>query len=128
MHKPPNRDKKRLPVSGQGRRFGRSKTFIVKDLLSRTGIFGKQITQVVDQQEFWLKLLRERLGEELGGQVTGAIEKAGTLTVFAATPAWSARLKFRIAELWPELQATRAGLSRLVIKVQPAADRAGART
>jgi hypothetical protein len=121
MHKPPNRDKKRLPVSGQGRRFGRSKTFIVKDLLSKTGILGKQITQVVDQQNFWLKLLRERLGQELGDQVTGAIEKAGTLTVFASSPAWSARLRFRVTELWPELQAARPELRRLVVKVQLAA-------
>jgi hypothetical protein len=88
-------------------------------LLAKSGLIAKQVTQVVDQQKIWLELLREELGPELGAQVTGAIEQAGTLTVFAASAGWSARLKFRLTELWPKLQATRAELRRLVVKVQP---------
>jgi hypothetical protein len=90
-------------------------------LLAKSGFLEKQITQVVDQEKFWLEFLRRELGTDLAPQVTGAIERAGTLTVFATTPAWSARLKFRLTELWPVLQSQREGLGRLVVKVRPAA-------
>ena len=61
--------------------------------------------------------------------ITGIVEQEGRLSVFASSPAWSARLRFAMAELWPEVSATHAALQTWVVKVQPkAAETWGART
>lgn len=121
MHKPVDRDKKRsrirdaIPVSRAQRPLN------VSDLLAKSKIGGKEIPQFSDQQEFWRKFLSERLEPELFSAIAGVVERDSRLTVQARSAAWAARLRFAMADLWPQLRAARATLRECVVRVQPAA-------
>lgn len=76
---------------------------------------------------FWREFLAQRLPAELAAQVTQVVERDGALSVYAASAAWSARLRFAIAEHWPAARQAAPGLKRWSVRVQPAAASTGAR-
>ena len=92
----------------------------VKALLSR--ISRNVATPVAEQrqsQQGWREWLKNSLPEHIEPHVTGVVERAGTLTVFAESAAWSARLRFVIAELEPQIRERNAQIVKLLVKVMP---------
>ena len=51
--------------------------------------------------------------------VTGVVERDGTLTIFAESAAWSARLRFAIADLEPQIRERNTHIEKLAVKVMP---------
>ncbi len=121
MHKPGGRDKKGSPNWGRGHTLRSQKPLNVKDLLEKSRLVSREIPQLSDQQEFWSKLLRDKLDPALFGAITAVIERDDRLTVSTGSAEWAARLRFALAELWPELHAERGALRAWVVRVQPAA-------
>lgn len=117
MPKPPGRYKK-FPASMSSRAAnpGR-KPFIVKDLLAKSGLLLKISAQRVDADQQWRDFFRARLPDGMAGQIETLVEDAGTLTVFASSAAWSARLKYALLELEPEMKRASPRLKRCVVKV-----------
>jgi len=92
----------------------------VKALLGR--ISRNVVAPVAEQrqaQEGWREWLRNKLPAHIETRVTGVVEREGTLTVFAETAAWSARLRLEIAELETQIRERNADVVKLVVKVMP---------
>jgi hypothetical protein len=91
----------------------------VKDLLKRPAF---ALTRVFDQagrQQFWDGWLMARLGAELHGKISGITEQEGKLTIFAESAAWSARLRFAVAELESEIRAAADRVKSVSVRVLP---------
>ena len=128
MPKPPPRYNPRH-VTAAGSPSSRVKKPIgIKDLLGRSAPLQQAIARQADRGTFWRGFFAARLAPDLAGQITQIVEREGALTVYAQSAAWSARLRFAMAELWGEAQAASPGLTRCSVKVQPVAARTGART
>jgi predicted nucleic acid-binding Zn ribbon protein len=92
----------------------------VKDLLGR--ISRNVVTPVAEQrqaQEGWREWLKNKLPAHIETRITGVVEREGTLTVFAESAAWSARLRLEIAELETQIRERNADIGKLVVKVMP---------
>jgi predicted nucleic acid-binding Zn ribbon protein len=92
----------------------------VKALLGR--ISRNVVTPVAEQrqvQQGWREWLENKLPAHIETHVTGVVERDGTLTVFAESAAWSARLRVEMAELEPQIRARKADVQKLVVKVMP---------
>jgi hypothetical protein len=97
-------------------------------LLSSTGLLQQGIRRQVGREDFWRGFLAARMDAELVAQVSQIVEREGGLTLYARSAAWSARLRFAMAEHWGAAQAASPGLERWAVRVQPAAASTGART
>ncbi len=91
----------------------------VKDLLGRVSPNLKDLSLRAARQEAWGEWLGGHLDPELRVRVRSVTERSGSLTVFAESAAWSARLKFALAELAPRLRADRPGLKDIEVRVMP---------
>jgi predicted nucleic acid-binding Zn ribbon protein len=92
----------------------------VKALLSR--ISRNVVAPVAEQRQAqlgWREWLKNKLPGDIETHITGVVEREGTLTVFAASAAWSARLRFAIIELEPQIREHKADIEKLVVKVMP---------
>jgi predicted nucleic acid-binding Zn ribbon protein len=92
----------------------------VKALLSR--ISRNVATPVAEQrqtQQGWREWLKNKLPPHIETRVTGVVERDGTLTLFAETAAWSARLRFEIADLETQIRERNPHIEKLVVKVMP---------
>ena len=92
----------------------------VKALLGR--ISRNVVAPVAEQrqaQEGWREWLKNKLPAHIETRVTGVVEREGTLTVFAETAAWSARLRLEIAELETQIRERNSQIEKLVVKVMP---------
>jgi hypothetical protein len=127
MPKPPTRNN--LPkVPRPSESSSRLKKPIgISDLLGRSGVLQQAIARQTDRGVFWREFFTARLPSELAGQVTHVVERDGALSIYAASAAWSARLRFAVAEHWPAAQEAAPGLKRWSVRVQPAAASTGAR-
>jgi hypothetical protein len=99
---------------------GARKPESVKALLSR--ISQSPLARVAEQrqaQEDWRSWLKNKLPADLDAHVTGAVEREKQLTVFAESAAWSARLRFAVAEIDGEIRARDAEIQKLTVKVMP---------
>jgi hypothetical protein len=68
----------------------------------------------------WRVTLTGVLGPELADKVNACSLESGRLTVFTASSAWAARLKFALAEAEAELKALTPEIRSLVVRVRPA--------
>ena len=128
MPKPPPRHNPRH-VTAAGSPSGRVKKPIgIKDLLGRSAPLQQAIARQADRGTFWRAFFAARLAPDLAGQITQIVERDGALSVYAASAAWSARLRFALAEHWPAAQQAAPGLKRWSVRVQPAAASTGAPT
>ena len=60
-----------------------------------------------------------KLPADLAARVRGVIERDGNLVIFAESSAWSARLRFAIADLESQIRAENAGIRSTAVKVMP---------
>ena len=91
----------------------------VKDLLARAV---PVLSQAADQnacQAFWRPWLASHLPPELPPRVTGITERDGNLVVFADSPAWSARLRYALQELEPQLRGAAPHINEVRVRVLP---------
>jgi hypothetical protein len=70
-------------------------------------------------QQDWRLWLKNSLSSELDAHVTGVVQRDASLTVFADTSAWSARLRFAVAEFEAEIRERNAEIQKVVVKVMP---------
>jgi hypothetical protein len=70
-------------------------------------------------QEDWRLWLKNKLPADLDAHVTGAVEREKQLTIFADSAAWSARLRFVVAEIDAEIRGRNAELQKVTVKVMP---------
>ncbi|MGC8520513.1 MAG: DciA family protein [Steroidobacteraceae bacterium] len=91
----------------------------IGELLARGAPVLSQIRDQSARQTFWRSWLSEHLGEELDAHVTGAIERDGTLTLFATSAAWAARLRYTLSDLQPLVQKAEPRVHALVVRVLP---------
>jgi predicted nucleic acid-binding Zn ribbon protein len=92
----------------------------VKTLLSR--ISRNVVAPVAEQrqaQQGWREWLKNKIPAHIETHITGVVERDGTLTVFAESAAWSARLRLEIAELETQIRERNADIGKLVVKVMP---------
>jgi hypothetical protein len=128
MPKRSGRNKNFRPHSETPRAYGQRVPFIVKDLLAKAGITSKGVAQFAEQQDKWLARLRETLDPALCEHIIGTGFDAGTLTVYVETAAWSARLRYALAERLPALRALDGTLQNVNVRLRPktaSADGAG---
>ncbi len=93
----------------------------VKDLLGRVSPGLRDLGVRAARQEAWGEWLAPHLDPVLRTRVRSVTERAGTLTVFAESAAWSARLKFALAELTPALTSERPQVKSIEVRVMPRA-------
>lgn len=78
-----------------------------------------RVTQQVARQQGWREWLEARLAPKLAAQLSGVVERAGTLTIFAGSAAWSARLRFAVAELDGQIRAAAPRIAAIHVRVLP---------
>ncbi len=91
----------------------------VKDLLARAVPLLSQAADQSARQAFWRPWLESRLPPSLSPQITGITERDGTLVVFAASPAWSARLRYALQDLHPQIQQAHPPIRQVTVRVLP---------
>jgi hypothetical protein len=92
----------------------------VNSLLSRVSqsALGRVASQRQAQQD-WRSWLKNRLSSDIESHITGISESEGSLTVFADSSAWSARLRFAVAEFEEDIRQQNAAIKKVVVKVLP---------
>jgi hypothetical protein len=93
----------------------------VKDVLGR---LTPTLTRVSDQavrQTFWKQWLAQHLPSELTPKLSGVVERDNTLVIFAESAAWSARLRYVMQELEPEIKQAQPTIQQVSVRVMPKA-------
>ena len=91
----------------------------VKELLARRVPALTRITEQAARQKFWSHWLAVHLPGEIAARISGVTERAGTLVIFAETAAWSARLRYAVLELEPDMRAASPELNCVRVRVLP---------
>jgi len=79
----------------------------------------RRVTDQLAKQNYWEKWLAAHLPVELRAHLSGLAEQNDTLTLFASSAAWSARLRFAVAALETDMRSARPTLRRVEVKVLP---------
>src|SRR5690349_14602803 len=86
---------------GQAGRKGDS----VKALLAtRAGPALGRVREQAAKQNAWRKWLEARLDAEVLPHLSGVVERGDTLVVFTESAAWSARVRYAVAEIEPAMK------------------------
>ncbi len=93
----------------------------VKDLLKSPAFALNRVADQVSRQQFWDRWLQDQLGAALHGRISGISEQEGKLTIFAESAAWSARLRFAVAELDGQIRAADGKIRSVSVRVLPRA-------
>jgi hypothetical protein len=120
MPKLPRRNKRdgsRIPRAA-GSRLS-NQTDSVKEILSKLTPGLKRVTDQAHRQDFWRSWLDTYLPLEMRGKLTGVVERDGTLVIFAESPAWSARLRYAVQEIEPQILAAKPGITGVNVRVLP---------
>ncbi|HLJ37427.1 MAG TPA: DciA family protein [Steroidobacteraceae bacterium] len=102
--------------TGAGRTLRRLHS--VKDLLAQRAPALTRVTHQAARADFWNQWLSLHLPAELRARISGVIERDGTLVICAESAAWSARLRYSIQELEPQIHAA-ADLTAIRVRVLP---------
>ena len=78
-----------------------------------------RVTQQAARASFWNEWLSLHLPAELRSHISGVIERDGTLVICAESAAWSARLRYSMSELEPQILAAAADLTAVQVRVLP---------
>jgi hypothetical protein len=66
-------------------------------------------------------MLHSKLEPALAERITGTGFEAGTLTVYVESAAWSARLRYALAECLPQLRDAEQTLTTVTVRLRPRA-------
>jgi hypothetical protein len=78
------------------------------------------LRQVRTRQLDWVEWLRSVLPEELRAAVVNAVPRGPELVVLAVSAAWSARLRYALAALAPQLTVRAPDIVNVTVRVAPA--------
>jgi hypothetical protein len=92
----------------------------VKDLLTGNIPALQRLSQQSARQELWRAWLHEHLPEEARTHVSGIVERHDTLVIFTRSAAWSARVRFAVAEIEEALKRAHPKIARVEVRVLPA--------
>jgi hypothetical protein len=103
-------------VHGRSSRKGDSvKTF----LEARIAPALARVSQQAARQKEWRKWLEKHLGAVEFARISGVVERGDTLVVFTESAAWSARVRYAIAEIEPLIKNEERAIRRVEIRVMP---------
>ena len=119
MPKKISRNKRGKPPMSSRTRPVSLKVDSVKQLLARRAPILTRITDQAARQHFWSRWLSDHLPAEIYPRISGVSARAGVLVVFAETAAWSARLRYVILELEPDIRAEDPTLTAIEVRVLP---------
>jgi len=71
------------------------------------------------EESEWQVAVMKALGPDLANKVNRCSLDSGRLTVVAESSAWAARMRFKLAEVEPELREVTPGFRELVVRVRP---------
>ena len=91
----------------------------VKELLRVRVPVLQRATAQAERAHFWTGWLSSHLPPELHARVSGVVERDDTLVIFAESAAWSARLRYSVAELDAEIRAAGRRLAAVEVRVRP---------
>jgi hypothetical protein len=92
----------------------------VKDLLAGHTPALQRLSEQAARQELWRAWLDEHLQEEARVHISGIVERHDTLVIFARSAAWSARVRFAVAEIEDALKSAHPTIARVEVRVLPA--------
>jgi len=106
---------------GHTRRLRRreSKSDSVKDLLQRAHPAIARLSDQTARQELWRRWLALHLPSESAAHVSGVVERHATLVIFTESAAWSARVRFAVAEIEEELKRAHPAITAVAVRVLP---------
>ena len=78
-----------------------------------------QATEQAARQRFWSEWLAAHLPVALHKHVSGVAERDGTLVIFAANAAFSARLRYALLELEAEMRTAAPDVTVVKVRVLP---------
>jgi hypothetical protein len=115
--KPDNRRKSRLGRKTVGIRH---KADSVKALLGNTSqsVFGR-LNEQARAHERVRKWLEIQLPQDLVARLSGVVERQDTLVIFTESAAWSARVRYAVAEIEPALRHEFPHISVVTVRVMP---------
>jgi hypothetical protein len=93
----------------------------VKELLGRPAFTLTRVSAQAGRQQFWSLWLKDHLDAQLHGKISGISEQEGKLVIFAESAAWSARLRFALAELETQILAAAGAPTSVRVRVLPRA-------
>lgn len=93
----------------------------VKELLQRPLPVLKRVTLQAARERFWQQWLCQHIPAALRARISAIVEREGTLTIFAESAAWSARLRYTVAALEDEMHAADPALTAVKVRVLPRA-------
>jgi hypothetical protein len=94
----------------------------VKALLSRSSQSAlSDVARHRQSQKDWSIFLRSKLPAALAQKITGVVERAENLVIYAESSAWSARLRYAIAELDEEVRRANPAIRSIDVRVMPKA-------
>jgi hypothetical protein len=91
----------------------------VKDLLARAHPAVARLADQAARQEHWRRWLAMHLPREVAKHVSGVVERDATLIVFTASAAWSARVRFALAEIEAGLKSAHPCIAAVAVRVLP---------
>ena len=94
-------------------------THSVKELLARVVPTLTRVTEAVSRENYWSTWLSQHLPAEIHTRISGVSEQRGTLVVFAASPAWCARLRYALLELEADIRAAGPAVRNIQVRVLP---------
>jgi Dna[CI] antecedent, DciA len=96
-----------------------SKSDSVKDLLQRAHPAIARLSDQSARQELWRRWLALHLPSQAAAHVSGVVERHDTLVIFTESAAWSARLRFAVAEIEVELKRAHPAIAAVAVRVLP---------
>jgi hypothetical protein len=73
----------------------------------------------VAKQREWQKWLESELPAEAVAHLSGVVERGDTLVVFTESAAWSARVRYAVAEIEALIKKECVGIQKVVVRVMP---------
>jgi hypothetical protein len=123
MQKKPHGDKANTSRSARitptRRPQSRNSLDSVKDLLQRSTPVLAGLQREALRQRDWLQWVQRELPADLAAHVTGAVEQAGALVIFAESAAWGVRLRYAAPQLLSAMGAAPLNISEVKVRVVP---------
>jgi Dna[CI] antecedent, DciA len=124
MPKKPPHDKKRSPDLHSGRAYVRrtrgpaAVPRSLGDIIGAQGLL-QRLAGARSAQQDWLGWLRQQLPAELQEAAVNVIPKGRELVVMTSNAAWSARLRYALAALEPQINARDPQVSKVSVRIAP---------
>jgi hypothetical protein len=114
----PNKIKRNKLHKSRMRRRERSDDS-VKVLLAGKDPALQRLAAQIERQALWRAWLDAHLPEAARAHVSGIVERRDTLVIFTASAAWSARVRFAVAEIEAALKRAHPAIAAVEVRVLP---------